>query len=207
MALFTLNGRVGGGVAPPLALGPGCHPHVERVARPALGERDGNRAVPGVVADLPGERPARPPVPDLHQEQAAAGRHAARPADAQHPPPGAEREPPHGVVRPLGEEHPLGGDGHPLAPRGERAPHQVPQRPLVGAHLAEVVLQLGAEPQGDDVAEAGQEAGGHAHAQPLAALGGGAGVANQGGALAEQQLVAVEVVDDRHAGPVPRAVG
>ena len=62
-----------------------------------------------------------------------------------------------GFVSTLGEEHPLGGEGHPLAVRGERIAHQVPQRPLVGAHLPEVVLQLGAEPQGYDVAEAGQE--------------------------------------------------
>ena len=195
-----------GGVAPPLALGPGGHPHVERVGRPALGDRDGDRPVAGVVADLPRERPPRAPVPDPHQERAAAGRHAAIPADAQRAPLGAERKPPHGVVVALREEHPLGGDGHPLAPRGEGAAHQVPQRPLVGAHLAEVVLLLGAEPQGDDVAEAGQEARSHAHAETLSALGGGAGVAYQGGALAEQQLVAVEGVDDRHAGPVPRAV-
>ncbi len=146
-----------GGVAPPRALGPGRHPHVERVARPALRDRDGDRPVTRVVADLPGERPARAPVPDPHQEHAAAGRHAALPADAQRAPPGVEGEPPHGVVSALGEEDALGGEGHPLAVRGERVAHQVPQRPLVGAHLPEVVLQLGAEPQGDDVAEAGQE--------------------------------------------------
>ena len=195
-----------GGVAPPLALGPGGHPHVERVGRPALRDRDGDRPVSRVVADLPRERPAHAPVPDPHQECAAAGRHAAIPADAQRPPPDLEGEPPHGVVCPLGEEHPLGGDGHPLAPRGEGTAHQVPQRPLVGAHLAEIVLQLGAEPQGDDVAEAGQKARCHAHAEALSALGGGAGVVDLGGALAEQQLVAVEVVDDRHAGPVSGAV-
>jgi len=59
-------------------------------------------------------------------------------------------------IRRLVQNGPEDADAPPLAPRRERAPHQVPQRPLVGAHLAEVVLQLGAEPQGDDVAGASQ---------------------------------------------------